>query len=265
MLDRTTLRLSTGLLLGGFITFVVVTLLHTGGPANDHKIIFDDYAGSHDWAAVHLGQFLGMALLTAGLLALNSALNLRDGAIAWVARLGAVFSAAALGLYAALQAVDGVALKQAVDAWVSAPAAEKATRFANAETVRWLEWGVRSYQCTALGLAFMLTGLAILITARVPRVHGLLMCLSGAATLAQGWTVGSNGFSNENGTSIVAGYILTLTWARALAAYAWRSHGTGKDDVPTVECPAQASGTMGQERQRRSWVHSQKPWARVRD
>jgi hypothetical protein len=52
----------------------------------------------------------------------------------------------ALGLYGVLQAVDGVALKQAVNAWASAPEAEKAARFASAETIRWLEWGTRSYQ-----------------------------------------------------------------------------------------------------------------------
>jgi len=34
--------------------------------------------------------------------------------------------------------VDGVALKQAVNAWASAPDAEKAARFASAEAIRWL-------------------------------------------------------------------------------------------------------------------------------
>ena len=42
-------------------------------------------------------------------------------------------------------AVDGVALKQAVNAWASAPVAEKAARFASAEAIRWIEWGARSY------------------------------------------------------------------------------------------------------------------------
>jgi hypothetical protein len=230
MFDRTTLRLSTSLLLGGFITFVVVTLLHTGGPANDHPVIFDDYAGSHDWAAVHLGQFIGMALLLAGLMALNSALNLRDGALAWISRLGASFSAIALGLYGVLQAVDGVALKQAADAWVNAPAAEKAARFANAETVRWLEWGARSYHCTALGLALVLTAIAVVITARVPRVLGLFMGLSGAAYLVQGWTVGSHGFSDENSTAILVGYLVTLIWTVGLTVFAWKSAAPA--DVP---------------------------------
>jgi hypothetical protein len=77
---------------------------------------------------VHLGQFVGMAVIIAGLLVLYFALDLRAGGAASVARLAAVSAAVALGLYGVLQAVDGVALKQAVDAWASAPDAEKAAR-----------------------------------------------------------------------------------------------------------------------------------------
>jgi hypothetical protein len=64
-----------------------------------------------------------------------------------------------------LQAVDGVALKQAVDAWVSAPEAEKAARFASAETIRWLVWGTRSYQSFIFGLTLILLGGAVDATA----------------------------------------------------------------------------------------------------
>ena len=77
---------------------------------------------------MHLGQFAGMAVIITGLLVLYFALDIRAGGVAWVSRLGAVSAAVALGLYSVLQAVDGVALKQAVDAWASAPEAEKATR-----------------------------------------------------------------------------------------------------------------------------------------
>jgi len=223
MPDRANLRLASSLLLGGFLTYVAVTLLHTGGPANDHPVIFDDYAGSHDWAAVHLGQFLGMALLVAGLMTLSKALNLASGAAAWFARAGAVLSAIALGLYGALQAVDGVALKQVVEAWVDAPAAEKAARFADAETVRWLEWGMRSYHSTALGLALALIGAVVVATARVPRAVGGLMVLTGIAYLAQGWVLGSHGFSDEDSTAILAGYLPMLIWTVLLAVYAWKA------------------------------------------
>jgi hypothetical protein len=63
-----------------------------------------------------------------------------------VGRFGAVSAVVTLALYGVLQAADGVAPKHAVDAWVSAPDPEKAGRFASAEAIRWLEWGLRSYQ-----------------------------------------------------------------------------------------------------------------------
>jgi hypothetical protein len=242
MFDRKAFRLPAALLLGGFLTYVVVTFLHTGGPANDHQVIFGDYADSHDWAAVHLGQFAGMAVIIAGLVALYVTLGLRAGAAAWLARLGAVFAGAALALYGILQAVDGVALKQAVDAWVSAPSADKAARFANAETVRWLEWGTRSYHSFTLGLALILLGSAVALSMRFPKALGILMGLSGLAYLAQGWVLGSDGFSAGNTTAILAGYVLTLAWTMWLTALAWRARGamdtTGSLTSATAPRPA---------------------------
>src|SRR5829696_491637 len=110
-----------------------------------------------------------MAVIIAGLVVLYFALDIRAGAAAWGARLGAVFAAVALALYAVLQAVDGVALKQAVDAWVRAPEAEKAARFASAESIRWLEWAVRSYESYLLGLSLVLFGMVVGWTGRVPK------------------------------------------------------------------------------------------------
>jgi hypothetical protein len=219
--DRGQLRLPAGLLLGGVVTYILVTFLHTGGPANDHKVIFGDYAGSHDWAAVHLAQFAGMALIIAGLLTLHAALDVRAGAAAVLARLGAVFAAVALGLYGVLQAVDGVALKQAVDAWASSSGADRSARFANAETVRWLEWGTHSYHSVMLGLALVLFGVAMALSKRLPAVIGWLAALSGLSYLAQGWILGTHGFSAEDSITIEAGYVLTLTWAAWLTVLAF--------------------------------------------
>jgi hypothetical protein len=138
------LRLSATLLLLGQILYVLVTLLHTGGPANDHPVIFSAYAASSSWAAVHVAQFACMALLMAGLLALAFALDTEAGPATWLGRMGAASAVVALALEGGLQAVDGVANKQADLAWVSAVDAEKAARFASAEAIRWIEWGMRS-------------------------------------------------------------------------------------------------------------------------
>jgi hypothetical protein len=97
----------------------------------------------------------------------------------------------ALALYGVVMAVDGVALKQAVNAWASAPEVEKAARFAIAEAIRWIEWGACSYQNLALGLALPLLAAVVGRTAGLPRPIAYLMGLSGLTYLAQGWVAGS--------------------------------------------------------------------------
>src|SRR5215210_6399567 len=168
MVDRSSLRLSATLVVIGEVLFALVTLFHADGQANNHPAVFAEYASSASWIAVHLGQFVFMAVLLLGLLVLFFALNVRSGALGWVGRFAAVSVVVALALYGVVQAVDGVALKPAVDAWVTAPEAEKATRFASAETVRWLEWGMNSYQIFMFALALILLASVIVGTARVP-------------------------------------------------------------------------------------------------
>src|SRR5262249_40551639 len=132
------------------------TLFHTGGEASHHSVIFAAYAGSGIWTAVHVAQFACMATFLAGLFALFFALDAQMEAARWAGRFGAASTLVTLALCGGVLAVDGVALKQAVNAWANAPDAEKAARFAAAEAIRWLEWGMRSYENFALGLAVLL-------------------------------------------------------------------------------------------------------------
>jgi Domain of unknown function (DUF4386) len=221
-LDRPSLRLSAALLLVGQVLFIVVGLFHPDGDANNHPAVFAEYAGSGSWTAVHLGQFAGMAILLAGLFALFFVLGGSAGRATWASRFGAAAAAAALALYGVLQAVDGVALKQAVNAWASAPDAEKAARFASAEAIRWLEWGTRSYQDFVLGLALLLLAAAVVRTAWLPWPMGVSIGLSGLAYLVQGWVVGSEGFSNSESIPIVAAFVLNVAWMLWLVVVAWR-------------------------------------------
>ncbi len=227
MTNRNSLRLSATLLLVGQLLYIVVTQFHTGGPANNHPVIFAAYADSGIWTAAHLGQFAAMAILLAGLLALFFALDVQDGTARWAGRFGAASAVVALALYGALQAVDGVANKQADVAWVSAPAAEKAAFFASAEAIRWIEWGMRSYQNFALGLALLLFAVAVVRTAWVPRPIGYLMGLSGLICLVQGWVVGSEGFSQTMNIAIVVTWVLSLAWMIWLVVVAWRMQDVG--------------------------------------
>jgi hypothetical protein len=216
------LRLAAALLVAGQLLYIVVTQFHAGGDANDHPAIFAKYAANGIWEAVHLGQFASVAILLAGLFALFLALDVQAGAARWAGRFGAASAAVALALYGLLQAVDGVGNKQVDDAWVNAPEAEKAARFAGAEAMRWLEWGARSYFDFALGLALLLFAAAVVRTAEVPRPIAYLMGLSGLTYLVQGWVVGSEGFSGTHTTLILLAWVLSLAWMIWLVVVAWR-------------------------------------------
>src|SRR5918996_4422222 len=187
MVDRSSLRLSATLVVIGEVLFAIVTLFHPGGPANNHRVVFVGYASDASYEALHVVQFVFMAVLLLGLFVLSFALNVRSGAFGWMGRFAAVLAVVALALYAGIQAVDGVALKHAVDAWANAPKAEKATRFASAETVRWLEWGMNGYQLFTFALALILLATVIVGTARVPRAIGFLMGLAAVPMLLQSW------------------------------------------------------------------------------
>jgi hypothetical protein len=223
MADRKLLRLSATLLFGGVLLSFLAGIFHPDREdANNHAAAFAEYANSGHWTAIHLGQFAGMAGTVAGLLILFFALNVHSGMAGWASRFGAVSAVVTLALYGVLQATDGVALKHAVDAWVSAPDAEKAGRFASAEAIRWLEWGLRSYQSFMLGLSFVLFATAIVLTPRIPRPIGYLMGLFGLAYIVQGWVLGSEGFSATFLAAALLGIILAPVWSIWLLIIAWR-------------------------------------------
>ena len=120
------------LLFAGVLLSLLAGVLHPDRQsANSHARRLRRLCGQRAWTAVHLGQFVGMAAMIAGLLALSSPSTSRAGAPGWAAPLSAAARRSwRSALYGVLQAVDGVALKQAVDAWAGAPEAEKAARLA---------------------------------------------------------------------------------------------------------------------------------------
>ena len=222
--DRQQLRVAAVLLFLGEVIFGVAGYLHPAHePANSHAAVFAEYANSANWTMVHLGQFAGMLVIVAGLLVLFRALNVHSGMAGLVAQGAAVSAIVTLALYGILQAIDGVALKQVVNAWAAAPEAEKAARFASAEAIRWLEWGGRSYQDFMFGLTFVLFAIVIVWTARIPRLFGLLVGLTGIAYIAQGFVTGFEGFSVNNSIPTLVAYLVWLVWSIWLLILAWRS------------------------------------------
>ena len=125
MVNRKLLRLSaTLLLIGALVNTVEGVLQPRQANPNNHIAKFAEIAHSADWTAIQLMEFVGVAVFLAGLLVLFFALNVSEGTPRWLGFFGAIAAGVALVLTGVQMAVFGVALKQAVDAWVSAPAAE---------------------------------------------------------------------------------------------------------------------------------------------
>ena len=107
---RSLARLGAVAALGGALLLFVSTLLHPlDSDPNVPRAAFAEYAADSFWVWSHLGQFAGVAGLGMGLVAL--AATLEPGRAAAWARIGLAGAVATIAVAAALQAVDGVALK----------------------------------------------------------------------------------------------------------------------------------------------------------
>ncbi len=226
------LTLSGALLLVGFVVNAIQrTLLHPLGPADDHKAIFAEYAASDVWVATHLAEFLLVLVAFAGLLVLCRTLRPETPYLALLAA-GAIVATA--GIWAALQGVDGVTLKQAVDAWVAAPGSEKASRFADAETVRWIEWGLQSYFRVVLGVALLLLGAAAAASRLVPTWLGVLLVVAGLLSLTVGIAVSDAGFQSSFQDAVaIAFQLVVLVFAVGLLVVGRRAREPGTHAAST--------------------------------
>ena len=157
---RQALRTATTLILVGIVAEYVVTDFHPAHEApNDHHAVFAEYAASDSWIAVHLGQFAAGMLIIVGILGLFRALRPAGGSTL-LTRAGEAAAVLTASVLAMLQAVDGVALKHAVDSLAAAPVALQDAAFHDAEIVRWLEWSMAGYYRIAFGLTAVLIGVA---------------------------------------------------------------------------------------------------------
>jgi hypothetical protein len=204
--DRGALILSGALLLVGFVVNAIQRmLLHPSGAEDDHEAIFSEYADSDVWVATHFAEFVLVLVAFAGLLVLCRALRRETPYLALLAA-GAIIATSAT--WAVLQGVDGITLKQSVDAWAAASGTEEVTRFADAETVRWIEWGLQSYFRVLLGIAFLLLGAAAFVSRLVATWLGALLVIAGLLSLAVGISVGYAGL--ESGFQDAVGIALQL-------------------------------------------------------
>ena len=210
--------------IGGAALLLIGTYLHPmGADPNDPAAAFAEYAGDRLWVASHLVQLAGVAAMVAALLFLTGQLDARRrSSVVRIATAGAIVS---LALAAALQAVDGIALKSMVDAWAAAPESEKQGMFQATFAVRQIEIGLASMLSLSLGLTMTLYGIALLGNETYPKWFAGLAIAGGVPTMVAGVVMAYTGFSGLAMAINMPANVLLLLWMLALAGFMWRRGG----------------------------------------
>ena len=216
-------RISAACAFAGCVLLGLGTSMHPmHAEPNDAAAAFAEYAADRNWIFSHLLQFAGAALLVAFMLLLARQLRVSIPVLQPLASGGAI---ASLAVAAALQAVDGVALKAAVDAWAAAPAADKPTAFSAAFAVRQIEIGLASLLSILFGATAALYGLLLYGDGRYPTWIGGVAVASGIGVAAAGIAIAYGGFSPTAMNIQMPASLLLLTWITAVAAILWRRSG----------------------------------------
>ncbi len=231
---RTALRTGSTLLLGGLVAEYVVTSFHPAHEnPNDHHAVFAEYAASGNWIAVHLGQFAAGLVVIAGIITLLRALRPTTGT-ALVTRVAEGAAILTASMIAVLQGIDGFTLKHAVDSLAAGPPGMHDAAFHDAEIVRWIEWAAAGYFRITLGVTVVLLSVAIVRSRALPRWSALLTLLAGVAFIADGITVGTDGFTG--GVSNLVAWVAFILFAVIATIAAW---WRDRSDRPAEHQPAQ--------------------------
>ena len=205
----------------GAVLFLAATFLHPlGADPNDPSAAFAEYAADSFWVWSHLGQFLGVAVLGVAFVAL--AATLEPGLAAAWGRIGQVGAAVTVAAAAALQAVDGVALKFAVDRWAAAAPNQRELAFEAAYAVRQVEIGLASLFSLVSGLTVLVLGLALVWSIRYPAWLGALGVLAGLGLLGAGSAQAQAGFSGTAMTLSMGASVVLLVWLLLVGVFMWR-------------------------------------------
>ena len=230
MASRSASRMGATCAIAGSVLLFIGTYLHPmEADPNQAIAAFAEYAADRLWVASHLTQLAGVALILAALLLL--AQQLRAGSAAAWAVVAAGAATVSLAVAVALQAVDGIALKFMVDAWVAAPAAQKDGLFHAAFAVRQIEVGLASMTSLSMGLTAILYGVALLVDRTHPKWLGGLAMIGGVPTMIAGVVIAHTGFSGLAMAINMPANALLLAWMLILGACMWRRRGARPEET----------------------------------
>lgn len=209
----------------GVIVLVAATMLHPmDAHPHDTPAAFAEYALDRYWVATHLGQLLGAVLINIGFVALSW--RLRAGRAGVWALFGGLMAVAGLSLAAALQAVDGIALKFMVDHLSLASTETRAVVFEAAFAVRQIEIGLASLLESLLGLTVVFYGIALWLSSTAGVWLGVFGILGGTALLASSIVQAHAGFTDIAMATTMPSALLVLLWSVSIGVFLLRSAGS---------------------------------------
>lgn len=207
-------------ILGAGLLLLGTSLHPMSADPNIPVAAFTEYAADSHWIASHLLQLCGAVLILTALVLCSG--KLEEGpAAAWtpIVRIG---TSASIAMAAALQAVDGIALKVMVDRWAAATEPEKTSLFHATFAVRQIEIGLASMSSILFGFTAVVYGIALVIDQRFPRWLGLLAIVSGASLVIAGIVNAYTGFSNLSMIINMPASLLLIAWVVAVGIDMWR-------------------------------------------
>jgi hypothetical protein len=205
----------------GALLLIVGTVAHPmPHDANNAADAFAEYAaaGRPLWVLGHLAQLAGVNGMVLGMVLVAWAVA---GTSATRSRLITMSGAAAVAVTAALQAVDGIALKATVDLWSHAAPGDRSALFAASQAVRQVEIGLDAVFSLALAATTLLFGLVLINGSRSRRVLAALALVTAATAGVSGVLFGLQGFSPTAMTVGAASGVLGLVLIITTSVWAW--------------------------------------------
>lgn len=207
----------------GVVLQIILGHLHPHhAQPNRSRAAFTEYVHAHAWTAVHIGQFFGTLLIALAMLVLCRSLARQSGGAGTLARGAGVAVIVVVSVFAVQMAVDGVALKHAVDTWAGASGSAKTSAFQVADGLRSLEKGLSAFFNLMNGTAVLGLGLS-LIAGRTHRPWpGWIAILASLGFLSGGVATATGGFSPRAGTLLQPSLLLLAVFLAGTYVSTWR-------------------------------------------
>ena len=231
--------------ISGLVIYVVSNpLLHPQTPPHETEAAFADYAVEPFWPLYHLGELLGILLMSAAIIAL--AWRLRRGVGGVWATLGGAAMVVGASVYAIFTAVDGVALGIMVDRWAEAGPDQQELLYETTFAVRQIEAGLFSLQWLMFGIAVGLFAGAFFASAERPfrlrwmSVMGWLSVVASIGALSFGIVQAQTGYSDVS-MAFQTGLYVGMVWVVAVGIFLYRhpEYTGALDEVSPREGAAQ--------------------------